>query len=279
LSTFINSISKGVSAFKSRNYVNALQDLTEAFDAVENEDFLKIDSEIFNALCDAQEITALMSELPVFEKNEFLASALNNLKSVLLAFTKPEGSTAAALLKSLENFIILVQGMNVALKYIQLKKFRADDFPPQVSFEITSDALIKLYLWTEEQDGKVAKISQLKQDFEELFDKERKSKKYYLDRADELFKNAAYDDCINLLEQAASDHESLKMESYLRIGHILLELNKAAEALDYYMKARVLGATKIQLSEGIRKACTLLLQHPEYKSQKSALMSLMEDFS
>jgi hypothetical protein len=279
LNFFINSISKAVSAFKSRNYFNALQDLSEAFDAIENEHFTKIDSEIFNALFDAQEITSLMLELPVFEKNEFVASALSKTKSALIAFTKPEGGNAASLMESLDNFLIVVLGMNVAMNYLQLKKFRADDFPPQVSFEITSDALIKLYIWTEEQDGKVAKISQLKQEFEQLFDKERKSKKYYLDRADELFKNAAYDDCINLLEQAASDHESLKMESYLRIGSILLELQKTADALDYYMKARVLGATKIQLSEGIRKACTLLLQHPEYKSQKSALTSLMEDFS
>jgi hypothetical protein len=279
LSAFINSIAKAVSAFKSRNYFDAIQHLSEAFETVETAYLVKIDNEIFNTIFEAVEIAALIAELPVFEKNDFSESAIINIKEALQAFTKSEGSTSAALLKSLGDFILLLEGMNLALKYLQKKKFRPDDFPPQVSFEILADTQIKLYTWNEEKDGLVVGIAQLKNEFEKLFEKERKSKVHYLETADTLFNKNAYNECLHLLEQAAAEHESLKSECYLRMGNVFLKLEKPADALDFYMKARVLGATKVQLSTGIKNACHAMLQNPEYEDKNLMLNNLIEEFS
>jgi hypothetical protein len=279
LSSFINSISSAVSAFRSRKYVNSLHELSEAFELLESEQLLKIDSGIFNALHDALDITVLMAELPVFEKNEFIESTIRSIKIALQAFTKPEGGTTADILNSLDDFILLVEGMNVAMKYLNLKKFRADDFPPQVSFEISADGMIKLYVWTAEEEGRVAKISHLKAEFDNLFEKERKSKKYYLEVIDDLFEQHLYQECSKLMEQAMLEHESLKEILYVKMGFLLLKLEKAAEALDYFIKARVLGAPKIAIAEGIKTACAIMLSDLKYKSQRAKLLNFMDDFS
>jgi hypothetical protein len=279
LSAFINSIAKAVSAFKSRNYFDAIQHLSEAFETVETAYFVKIDNEIFNTIFDAVEIAELIAELPVFEKNDFSESAFINIKEALQAFTKSEGSTSAALLKSLDDFILLLEGMNLGMKYLHKKKFRPDDFPPQVSFEILADAQIKLYTWNEEKDGLVVGIALLKNEFEKLFEKENKSKAHYLETADTLFSNNAYHECLHLLEQAAAEHESLKCECYLRMGNVFLKLEKPADAVDFYMKARVLGATKVQLSSGIKTACYTMLKNPKHEDQWDILNDLIEEFS
>ena len=279
MSSFINSISSAVSAFRSRKYVNSLHELSEAFELLESEQLLKIDSGIFNALHDALDITVLMAELPVFEKNEFIESTIRSIKIALQAFTKPEGGTTADILNSLDDFILLVEGMNVAMKYLNLKKFRADDFPPQVSFEISADGLLKLYVWTAEEEGRVAKISQLKAEFDNLFEKERKSKKYYLEAIEDLFEQQLYQECSKLMEQAMLEHESLKEILYVKMGHVFLKLDKPAEALDYFIKARVLGAPKMAIAEGIKTACAVMLSDPEYKSQRAKLLNFMDDFS
>ena len=279
MSSFINSISSAVSAFRSRKYVNSLHELSEAFELLESEQLLKIDSGIFNALHDALDITVLMAELPVFEKNEFIESTIRSIKIALQAFTKPEGGTTADILNSLDDFILLVEGMNVAMKYLKLKKFRADDFPPQVSFEISADGMIKLYVWTAEEEGRVAKISHLKADFDNLFEKERKSKKYYLEVIDDLFEQQLYQECSKLMEQAMLEHESLKEILYVKMGLVFLKLEKPAEALDYFIKARVLGAPKLAIAEGVKTACAIMLSDPEYKNQRLKLQDLMDDFS
>ena len=279
MSSFINSISSAVSAFRSRKYVNSLHELSEAFELLESEQLLKIDSGIFNALHDALDITVLMAELPVFEKNEFIESTIRSIKIALQAFTKPKGGTTADILNSLDDFILLVEGMNVAMKYLNLKKFRVDDFPPQVSFEISADGMIKLYVWAAEEEGRVAKIGHLKAEFDNLFEKERKSKKYYLEVIDDLFEQQLYQECSKLMEQAMLEHESLKEILYVKMGFVLLKLEKAAEALDYFIKARVLGAPKIAIAEGVKTACAIMLSDPKYKSQRLKLQELMDDFS
>jgi hypothetical protein len=279
LSHFITKISSAVSAFRSRNYVKSLHELSEAFDAVEVEIFAKINGDIFNAIFDAVEITALMAALPVFEKNEFSESSIKNIKIALQAFTKPEGGTTADILNSIDEFILLVEGMNVGIKYLELKKFRADDFPPQVSFEISADGLIKLYVWTTEEEGRVAKISHLKAEFENLFEKERKSKKHSLEAVDELFDRQLYQDCKKLIEEAILKHESLKEILFVKMGFVLLKLEKAGEAIDYFLKARVIGAPKQAVAEGIKAACRALLSNPEYNNQCLKLQDLMDDYS
>jgi hypothetical protein len=81
------------------------------------------------------------------------------------------------------------------------------------------------------------------------------------------------------MEQAMLEHESLKEILYVKMGFVLLKLEKAAEALDYFIKARVLGAPKIAIAEGVKTACAVMLSDPEYKNQRLKLQDLMDDFS
>jgi tetratricopeptide (TPR) repeat protein len=179
----------------------------------------------------------------------------------------------------LDDFVLFVGGMNVGMKYLQHKKLRPDDFPPEISFEITEDGYIRLYVWSEESPGKSAKISELKAGFEQLFEKEKKSVAYYLEKADELIAQKAYQDCISLLDLAMQEHEPVKAEAFIRKGNVLLEIKNFEEALDCFMKARVLGAPKQRLSDGIKEACKYLLRYSENKEQRSHWNRLLEDFS
>jgi tetratricopeptide (TPR) repeat protein len=278
LDSFVNAVSKAVSAFKSRNYLQALEELEIAFGLLDPSCFKEIDAQTFNAIYDAQEMTALMAELPVFEKNSFAEQTISALKNALDVFTTPEGGTAKRLLNALEPFELLLRGMAVSMKYLQRKKLRADDFPPEVSFEITADALLRLYVWSEEKPAKIAEISRLKEEFESLFEKERKSAQYYLDKADELLQKGHFEDCLQVLNQAISEQESIKGTCFIRKGDVFMKLHKYEEAIDSYMKARVVGEPKHKMNASVKEACSILLKNSEKRDDRNRWNSLMQDF-
>lgn len=278
MDSFVNAVSKAVSAFKSRNYLQALEELEIAFGLLDPSCFKEIAAPTFNAIYDAQEMTALMAELPVFEKNSFAEQTISALKNALDVFTTSEGGTAKRLLNALEPFELLLRGMAVSMKYLQRKKLRADDFPPEVSFEITADALLRLYVWSEEKPAKIAEISRLKEEFELLFEKERKSAQYYLDKADELLQKEHFEDCLQVLNQAISEQESIKGTCFIRKADVFMKLHKYEEAIDSYMKAMVLGEPKHKMNASVKEACSILLKNSEKRDDRNRWNSLMQDF-
>jgi hypothetical protein len=87
VSSFVNSISKAAAAFRSRDYFNALEELEAAFMLLDSKALFKLDEKLFNALCDALEMAALMAELPVIEKNSFASQTVDAFRKALNAFT------------------------------------------------------------------------------------------------------------------------------------------------------------------------------------------------
>jgi hypothetical protein len=89
----------------------------------------------------------------------------------------------------------------------------------------------------------------------------------------------AYHECLHLLEQAAAEHEALKGECQLRIVNVFLKLEKPAVSLEFYLKARVLGAIQIQFSTRIKNACHAMLQNSDNEAESLILNNLIEAIS
>ncbi len=256
-----------------------LLELERAFELASEMDFKELDELLYNAFYDAYEMSSLIAQLAVFEKNIFLKASLENMKASLNAFTSKKGGTIADLKQAMPSFIQLLQGMSAAVHYLQRQKIRIDAFPPEVSFEITKDGFLKLYAWSDETSNKIAEISKLKAEFEQLFEKEKKSKKYFLETAANLEAAEQYEDCLPLLDQAMAEHESLRGECFIRKGNICLKLKKYDEAVDAFMKARVLGEPKHRMAESIKEACKYLLRYADSKEGRQEWSALMLDFS
>jgi hypothetical protein len=279
LSAFINIVSQAGSAFKRKEYTTVLLELERAFELASEMDFTELDELLYNALYDAYEMSALIAQLAVFEKNEFLKIALGDMKAALNAFISKEGGTVADLKQAMPSFILLLQGMSAAVHYLQRQKKRMDTFPPELSFEITKDGFLKIFAWSEETPNKIANIAKLKAEFELLYEKEKQSKSYFLETAANLEENEQYEDCLSLLDQAMTEHESLRGECFIIQGNICLKLKKYEEAVDAFMKARVLGEPKHRMSHSIKESCTFLLRYADSKEDKQKWSLLMKDFS
>jgi tetratricopeptide (TPR) repeat protein len=172
-----------------------------------------------------------------------------------------------------------LQGLSVAVLYIKKQQLHIDDFPPEISFEITEDGYLRLFAWSDEEPNKIADIQKLKAEFEQLFEKEKQSQAYFLDNATALQEAGAYDDCLHLLEQAMAQHDALKGECFIRKGNIYLLLQKYSEAVDAFMKARVLGEPKFKIAPQIREACKFLIRYAETKEERQQWTLLANDFS
>lgn len=274
----INLVNQAISAFKRHDYSEVVLLLENAFAYISAMDYTAMDEQIYNALYDAYEMLSLINELAVFEQNEYATKTMAAYKTALDAFTTPEGGSLGQLKQAITPFLQLLTGMAVGVKYLQYQKLRIDDFPPTVSLEITADGYIRLFAWDGESPDKIASIEKLKTEFEELFTKEKQSKAYFLEMADKLYYEAAYQDCLELLDNAMTTHETIRDECFLRKGQVFMQLKKYPEAVDCFMKARVLGITKHRISEQGKEACTYLIRSAENREERNNWSKLMNDF-
>lgn len=274
----INIVSQAVAAFKRQDYSEVVLLLDHAFAYIKGIDYTEVDESIFNALYDAFEMLSLVGELAVFEKNTFFNESLANFKAALEAFTKPKGGTLGQLKEAIPDFLLLLNGMAVGVNYLQYQKLKIEDFPPTVSFEITASGQIRLYAWDGESPNKIATIESLKAEFEALFEKEKQSEDYFLELADKLYNERAYQDCLQLLEDAMLQHETLKGECFLRKGLVFFQLKQYAEAVDALMKAKVLGIQKHRISAQGKEACRFLIRTAETREERNQWTKLSTDF-
>jgi tetratricopeptide (TPR) repeat protein len=274
----INLVSQAVAAFKRHDYSEVVLLLDHAFAYIKAIDYTEIDEPIFNALYDSFEMLSLVGELAVFEKSSFFNQTQCNFKAALDAFTAPKGGTLGQLKQAIPDFLLLLNGMAVGVNYLQYQKIRIEAFPPTVSFEITEDGYIRLYAWDGESEHKIASIEALKAEFEALFEKEKQSEGYFLEMAEKLYKETQYQDCLQLLEDAMLQHETLKGDCFLLKGKVFFQLKQYAEAVDAFMKARVLGIQKYRISELGKEACSHLIRTVETREERNEWSKLRADF-
>jgi len=149
---------------------------------------------------------------------------LANYKKALDAFTLETGGTISQLKKTIPDFRQLLEGMVVAINYLAHENIRMNEFPPSISFEITTDGQIRLYAWEDGNDDKVGMIKTLKNNFDAFFKKQTQDQNYYLTESQRLYEASAFKDCLELLDEAASLHENLGAEWYLRKGQAYIGL-------------------------------------------------------
>ncbi len=274
----INLVTKAIAAFRRKDYIEVLLLLDEAFEYIQALDYTAIDAAIFNALYDAYEMLALIAELAVFEKNDYLKASLNCYQKALDDFTKPEGGTLSELQKSFPDFLQLLRGMSVAARYLRHRSLRINDFPPVLSFEITADGHIRLFAWDEENPNRIADIETLREEFSRLFIKNQTSKAFFLEQSQLLFEQEAFDEAIQILDEAVRQHPDLKGEFYLQKGYCLFQLGQYADAVDMLMKARLLGEPKHRFLEKGRQACAILIEQVEDKEEINKWKELLRDF-
>ncbi len=274
--SFVNRIAKSVTAFNNSEYAEVVRVINAAFALLQRDSLEKMDADIFNALYDVVEMSELILGLPIFKKNSHISETLSDIKHALDKFTS-EGGSAFYLSKSLGPFLIILKGMEASFQFVS--RINSDPHNNSgFSLEICSGGILKLYTETNHLYSEGRNIELLKSDFELMFDKEEISKEELFKKSDLLEASERFEENINLLREALLGRREIEMDCFLRIGRSFFMLKKYEEAVDAYLKARVLGAPKYKMAEEIKKSCKMLIRNANTRDERNKWSRLSEEF-
>lgn len=276
MTSFVDTVEKAYSDYHSGYEMNVIPLLKNAFDRLFEVEKIQLEEVLFNALYDALELTEIIVQSAVFEKNDFLKNALLLFKNELDNFLQPQKGSVSELTSQIYTFSEVLNGLSVATMYLKRRKLKLTDFPPEVSFELTESGFIKLYLWTEEGNDKIADVQSLREEFDLLFEKEQKTVEDLLNQVDAFSELKDFESALKVLNQLHDVQEDRRSICFLKKAALFLKMKRYEDAVDALLKSSVLGINKNEISEKLKFAVQQLIQnatsHEEKKKWTEFLM-------
>jgi hypothetical protein len=268
MNSFITTIEKAYTDYNSGNVSDVGITLKSAFDFLLEAEKIQLDENLYNALYDALELTEMLIQPAVFEKNDYLKNNILHFKNALNAFLLPQNGSVLDLTEAIFAFTEVLNGLAVALMYLNRRKLKLADFPPEVSFELTENGFIKLYVWSDEGADKIANLQSLREEFDALFEKEQKTADDLLKLAANYFENEDYESCLSALNRLHSVSESSRAICFLKKSEVYLKLNRYGEAVDAMMKSKVLGIPQNEFSDKLKFAVNQLIRQADSYAER-----------
>lgn len=218
---------------------------------------------LYNALCDASDMAALLAErLPVFVFEGFLSDFWRDWRRLLADFTLPPGEQPdwKTLLDHLPHFHYALSGMAAAALFCAEQHISLTDSFPKVRFELTEQGYLCLCPGAETNE---AETRRLKNAFHAFFGKnnsEQDPQNLQL-AAEQCLLQEQYRQALQLLQTLQEQFPTYRPAwIFKQKGNIYSLLDESYLAVDCYIKSIVLGQPSDSLAPAIQSAGSKLLE-------------------
>lgn len=264
--TFVDSIYRSIEAFRQRKFEQAIQYQIFGFENFKTYRIQRLNKTGFNTLYDASEILLLVVEQSVcLEQSEFITHTTQRIQQSLDEFTVQLGGSYTLLDEAIQTYIQLLKYLGIAIYYLQKVGIQLADKNAAVSLKIDLEHISLYYLVDQAALSERQKKAYVKL-FEDCFQQEHDSTvtKNFWDKVANLEKQKKYTECLQLLEDqidVVNNSNIPKKKIYYKMGDVLFNQHLYNEALDMYMKGYILGGSKEDIKEKVKRSCTQLMLH------------------
>jgi tetratricopeptide (TPR) repeat protein len=272
-------------AFLCRDFVKCLT-LIRQFLSLLHLDWCKnnpLNENEYNDLLDVALLLRAFTQFPACGKNTYIQKVIYKFETAIRTYTERKNGDATQLFNAILDLQLLCDGLWVAANYLQQKGLFLDHSPIVLSFELTENASIKLFGWTDnpeigttEAHEEEAAIAELKTDFENLFIQKQAQKTDVLTQANLLFIQNQPEKALTLLNEAIKLDTQIQKDAFWLQAQIYEHLQQHSNLIDCLMKCFVLGTPKSMVKKRILTAAQQLLLSAQIQNDTQQLKRWQE---
>lgn len=270
MSKYIELTHQAFAAYSARNFGQAINLLCKAFKhwTLKEEE---LSNPNYNALYDAVEMVENLSVyLTIWERNTYVVEIIDAFKHSLDHLNK---TNLSSLEQQIELFKGLLNGVQIGMDFFNNNGLSLFPEQPIVSFELTTNATIKLLKWEHSTRADALIIA-----FNACFRLEMTSLEQCQKEVQKALDSEDIPRVKALLELMMEQYPTSKKEAFLQLGHVYFQEEAYQKAAESYMKTIVMGTPKELVRSNIQVACNALAAEAENSKEAARWRGVLINF-